>query len=88
VKVSHKARRGRKRHPVPHRPHRGPLAYTRNARRLKQRMALLFAPTIAGISELEARHELRPHTGLVDASPQDAPARVAIAGRLTRKDCS
>jgi hypothetical protein len=62
MKVSHRARNGRHgRNPAPHADHRKRPAYSRRARLLKARMALLFAPRVEDFDLDRSRlGELRP----------------------------
>jgi hypothetical protein len=55
AKVGHKARHGRRSNPVPHGPHHKALSYSRASRRLKARMAELFAPKVTDWPEAEER---------------------------------
>jgi hypothetical protein len=79
-KVGFKARHGRHgRNPVPHGDHRKRPSYSRVGRLLKQRMALLFAPTVDDF-DLD-----RPRLGTADINSGRA---AETAARQTRKDSS
>jgi hypothetical protein len=82
MKVGHKARRGRRRRPVPYKSHHRPTAYSRAGRRLKARMAELFAPRISDFeAELTASQDARPLSSAITSRASAAET----APPLTRK---
>lgn len=86
MKVSHKARHGRKRNPMPHKQHRKASGYSRVGRFLKARWREHFAPRIEDFDgEQTAVRNSRPLTsaivmyGAVGLSPDWSISRASTA---------